>query len=320
MGSDDGDIANNSADEAADVSSDDGINGAKVVAAFKAGKLGFGFSAGGLLFPYYVGVISALREANVLTGAPAQMAGASAGSLIAASYNAGLPMDVVEESMIRFGEDLRTHGTRGRLGPLLKDFLHEYLPEDAHERCNGTTHVSMTRVVPIWRATMVSNFHSRQDLIDALLTSCHIPWYFDGRWVSKYRGHFCFDGGATNFMPRPPDSDVAVKVCCFHTKSLLAVRERARRFPFVTEALDIAISPDKFEDWPYDVQQVVKWALQASSEEVSSNLIEKGKRDARKWMQLTGLDAAAAAMAAEGKQVKDKVAEKESAGAASAAA
>ncbi len=50
----------------------------------------------------------------MLTGAPAQMAGASAGSLIAASYNAGLPMEVVEESMIRFGEDLRKNGTRGR--------------------------------------------------------------------------------------------------------------------------------------------------------------------------------------------------------------
>jgi hypothetical protein len=149
-----------------------------------------------------------------------------------------------------------------RLGPLLKDFLHAYLPPDAHERCSSRTFVAWTRVVPYWRPKLVrlralgprpcargrglgynqsdaqspwhdppglvsqprrlivdvwrcmdrlntptpgfltpsagqqaSHFKTREDLIDALLTSCHIPWYFDGRWMTKYRGHFALDGG-----------------------------------------------------------------------------------------------------------------------------
>lgn len=63
-----------------------------------------------------------------------------------------------------------------RLGPLLREFLHTYLPEDAHEQCSGKTHVAVTRLLPYWRTQMVSHFESRDDLISALLTSCHIPW------------------------------------------------------------------------------------------------------------------------------------------------
>lgn len=40
-----------------------------VAEALKRGKLGFGFSAGGLLFPYYLGIVNTLNELNVITGA-----------------------------------------------------------------------------------------------------------------------------------------------------------------------------------------------------------------------------------------------------------
>lgn len=41
---------------------------APVVEALKAGSLGFGFSAGGMLFPYYIGVVEALEELGIITG------------------------------------------------------------------------------------------------------------------------------------------------------------------------------------------------------------------------------------------------------------
>jgi hypothetical protein len=66
-----------------------------------------------------------------------------------------------------------------RLGPLLREFLDTYLPNDAHERCSGTTHVAVTRLLPYWRTQMVSHFESRDDLISALMTSCHIPWWVE---------------------------------------------------------------------------------------------------------------------------------------------
>lgn len=258
--------------------------------AFASGSLGFGFSAGGLMFPYYVGVVSALEEMGVLKR-PHQVAGASAGSLIAASFNSGLDMRVVEESMVLFGEDCMQNGVRYRLGPLLRDFLHAYLPPDAHERCSGTTHIAWTRMLPVWQPKLASHFQSRDDLIEALMTSCHIPWYSDGKWMTKYRGHFALDGGATNFIPVVPGVEYTCKVMCFPTYHLEAIRSRAAKLPLADRYLDIDISLDSFEEWPHGWDTVLKWALQASTRETSSFLIEKGKRDARAWVVATGLDA-----------------------------
>lgn len=39
-----------------------------VVEALRANSLGFGFSAGGMLFPYYIGVVEALEEMGIMKG------------------------------------------------------------------------------------------------------------------------------------------------------------------------------------------------------------------------------------------------------------
>ena len=36
-------------------------------------SIGFGFSAGGMLFPYYIGVLDALSELDIITGEPAAL-------------------------------------------------------------------------------------------------------------------------------------------------------------------------------------------------------------------------------------------------------
>eukprot|EP00879_Flechtneria_rotunda_P000290 GHRR01000380.1.p1 GENE.GHRR01000380.1~~GHRR01000380.1.p1 ORF type:complete len:616 (+),score=201.49 GHRR01000380.1:254-2101(+) len=260
---------------------------AAVQQAFLNNSLGFGFSAGGLLFPYYVGLVSSLVQQGVLER-PAQLAGSSAGSLIAASFNAGLDMATVEQSMIEFGEDCLKNGTRYRLGPLLKDFLQQYLPPDAHEQCSGNTHVAVTRLLPYWRTKIISKFESRDDLIQALLTSCHIPWYVDGRWMTKFRGHYCVDGGVMAFIPTVPGADYTVKVMCFpssHLEKLKATTRGSKRLRPIYKFLETDITMDSFEPWPYNLQQILKWALVASAQETSSLLIEKGKRDAALWVE-----------------------------------
>ncbi len=40
----------------------------KIQAAAKNGTLTFGFSAGGLVYPYFIGVVGALRELGLMTG------------------------------------------------------------------------------------------------------------------------------------------------------------------------------------------------------------------------------------------------------------
>lgn len=62
--------------------------------------------AGGWLFCYYVGVIRGLLDSKVITP-NTPMAGASAGSLIAAVFHSGLPLEEVEKSMFALAEDCR---------------------------------------------------------------------------------------------------------------------------------------------------------------------------------------------------------------------
>ncbi len=70
------------------------------------------------------------------------LAGSSAGSLIAACYHSGLTAKTVTEACLVLADDCRVNGTRGRLGEVLSTFLHDLLPEDAHERCRNKTFVS----------------------------------------------------------------------------------------------------------------------------------------------------------------------------------
>jgi predicted acylesterase/phospholipase RssA len=185
-------------------------------------SVGVGFSAGGLLFPYYVGVSEALRSAGVLTDAT-HVAGASAGSLIAAAIVARVPTPVLLDALHELSAELRLSGTRGRLRAAVEHTLDKILPPDAHLQLSGRLHVAVTRLDGV-RPTplLLSEFHSSEDLRDALLASCHIPWYMNNRFATRYRDRWCLDGGVTDFLPVPPDCDRPVRVCCFPAYSAAA--------------------------------------------------------------------------------------------------
>lgn len=67
---------------------------------------------------------------------------------------------------------------------------------------------------------LVTQFETRDDLIAALLTSCHIPIYFTGSFARQFRGKLACDGGLSNFLPTPSVAQYAVRVCCFPSQSL----------------------------------------------------------------------------------------------------
>ena len=48
----------------------------------------------------------------------------------------------------QFADDCRTNGTAGRLRFVIEHFMTKALPHDAHMRCNGRTHIQLTRVFP----------------------------------------------------------------------------------------------------------------------------------------------------------------------------
>jgi hypothetical protein len=71
------------------------------------------------------------------------------------------------------------------------------LPDDAHIRCSGTTHIGITKVKPYGglHSKRVSRFETREDLLDALVASCHLPFLSNGSLTTQFHGRSVMDGG-----------------------------------------------------------------------------------------------------------------------------
>ena len=72
------------------------------------------------------------------------------------------------------------------------------LPEDVHVLASGRLNVSVVQCStrkPFLRSVYVNEFESKDDLVQALLTSSHVPLYMNTRVTSTFRGQTCVDGG-----------------------------------------------------------------------------------------------------------------------------
>jgi hypothetical protein len=46
----------------------------------------------------------------------------------------------------------------------------------------------------------VSQFESKQDLIEAVMASAHVPFFLDGRPFLRFRERLCWDGSFPDFV------------------------------------------------------------------------------------------------------------------------
>jgi len=233
--------------------------------------LGFGFSAGGLLFPYFVGNAVALKRLGLIDDSTV-FAGSSAGSLISACIVCGLDEEELMSKLLQMYRELRAKGigTIGNVRSVTEEYANLVLPEDAHLRSSGRLNVSIVRINrqrPFLESVFVNEFHSREDLIQALLTSSHVPLYMNTKVTSEFRGRTCVDGGlGVNFIPVPPCTQ-PVQVCCFP----------------IGEVYQADIAPGKFSECAYSLATLLKWAVLPPTEENVLNLFEMGVSDVLDW-------------------------------------
>jgi len=168
------------------------------------------FAGCGFLGVYHIGVASCLKKhAKNLVNDFDKIFGCSAGSLIGAmlliDYDIGevceQTMNIVTKARSGF---LGAFNPSFRLNNLLLNNLREKLPTDAHLKATGRLHVSLTRI-PDGRNVIVSDFASRDELIQVLLCSCFVPLY-SGLMPPKYRGVYYIDGGLSNNLPSDSDT------------------------------------------------------------------------------------------------------------------
>lgn len=102
-----------------------------------------------------------------------RVAGASAGSLIAAYYLMDLPLSLCLKEIIELTEDIRRRplgvfDRSNQIVDVLPTVLNKVFPDDAHKRVGNRLYVCMTRLKDM-KKVIVNEFDSKQDLIDVSL-------------------------------------------------------------------------------------------------------------------------------------------------------
>jgi len=91
--------------------------------------------------------------------------------------------------------------------------LFQILPEDAHLRVNGKVHISLTRVYDR-KNVIVSQFNSRDELIQAILCASFIP-IFSGWLPPKFQGETRYmDGCYSDNLPILDENTITVSPFC----------------------------------------------------------------------------------------------------------
>ncbi|NWY73136.1 PLPL1 protein, partial [Erithacus rubecula] len=144
--------------------------------------------------PYEAGVFAALQNLSpdILKSA-SRIYGSSSGSIVATTGLCGCNVGKgCRFFFIYILSSLLGLVPGGRIPRLLRDVLNKFLPPNAHELVSGKLHIVLTRLHD-WRSVTVSEFASREELIQAVVCSCFIPLYF-GLSPPTFRGVRYLDG------------------------------------------------------------------------------------------------------------------------------
>ncbi|XP_042268400.1 patatin-like phospholipase domain-containing protein 2 [Thunnus maccoyii] len=163
------------------------------------------FAGCGFRSIYYLGALSCILERvpQLVQGA-SKICGASSGCLVAAALTVGFPIEQLCVDVLTVAKEARKN-TLGVFHPTfsllrtVRDSLLEKLPHDAHLRASGKLCVSLTRLTD-GKNVLVSEFDSREELIQVLMCSCFFPVYC-GFMPPSYRGVHYMDGALSNNMP-----------------------------------------------------------------------------------------------------------------------
>ncbi|KAM3618354.1 uncharacterized protein V6R79_019591 [Siganus canaliculatus] len=163
------------------------------------------FSGSGFMATYQMGVAQCfLNNAPWLLHTAPCVLGTSAGSLVAAAVVCEISLITMRDEMLHFAKQLKDL-TLGPFNPSVNVFhwlefvLHKHLPSNAHKLASGRLAVAMTRMTDR-KLTIMSDFQSREDVLQALLCSCFVPGYC-GMMAPSFKGVHYVDGGFTSMQP-----------------------------------------------------------------------------------------------------------------------
>ncbi|KXZ44116.1 hypothetical protein GPECTOR_73g637 [Gonium pectorale] len=126
------------------------------------------------------------------------MLGSSSGALVTALAGCGVEPAAAAEEAQRLLCSRRVSGRRlgvvGVLGGITRHWLEACLPNDAGSRLSGRSTVLVTRL-PLLTTEHITHFASKQDVVDVVMASAHLPLVLDGTWYALCRRRPAIDGG-----------------------------------------------------------------------------------------------------------------------------
>ena len=165
------------------------------------------FSGCGWSFPYYLGIAQYLYDNYIIDNI--KFIGASAGVIPALILSANInPKDFLDEII---PISYKCNGSL--LGPtyysyLLINLCEKILPEDICNRINNKLYVCLTD--PLYNSFIISEFNSKNDLIDALYCSCYTLIF--GKRKRKFRNKNYIDGALTNLFPKIDEKTINISI------------------------------------------------------------------------------------------------------------
>mmetsp|Transcript_30363 Transcript_30363/g.49494 ORF Transcript_30363/g.49494 Transcript_30363/m.49494 type:complete len:247 (-) Transcript_30363:211-951(-) len=169
-----------------------------------------------------------------------QYAGASGGALVATAMCCGFSSNEIMKTVLELAEWYRAqHIGLGILETEMRRRFLALLPEEAWSIVGNKLHIAILPLDPrkMFRAELVSNFESNEEMVEALLASSYIPLYLGPSLATKFRNEIVVDGGLVNAVPIFKNSTT---ICPFP-----GTGENARKFhPARLIASDVHITPD----------------------------------------------------------------------------
>ncbi|KAJ8412883.1 hypothetical protein AAFF_G00104650 [Aldrovandia affinis] len=164
------------------------------------------FAGCGFLGIYHIGVASCLQEhAPFLVDNARHIYGASAGALTATALVSGACLGQAGANIIDVSKEAR----KRFLGPMhpsfnlvkiMRTMLYRTLPPDGHTLASGRLGISLTRVSD-GENVLVSQFNSKEELVQACVCSAYIPVYC-GLIPPTLQGVRYVDGGISDNLPQ----------------------------------------------------------------------------------------------------------------------
>ena len=170
------------------------------------------FSGGGFIGIYHVGVAMAFKKFAPHIS-KRKVLGASSGALASMCLVTELPFDRAILGIAKMSIHCRSlalgpFDPRFNVYDIMRGELIASCREDAHLMSSKKLYISLTQVSTLENKVM-SDFESREELVDALMASCFIP-YFLGLIPPKIRGVSYIDGGITDNLPEHDENTITV--------------------------------------------------------------------------------------------------------------